>query len=308
MWGVILFMNINYLISFIETVKQKSISKACKNLHLTQSALSQQLQTLEKSLNTKLLIRSNKGIVLTQEGEIVLGYAETLINLYNNMNKDIVDSRKSVIQGIKISSCGSVGEYLIPCTLHVYKKDHENVRFLLKNKHTKYVIEDIIDCSADIGFIDKEIFVEGIDCFKICNNTLTFIYPPSNKELEGKQLTLSDISKLPLIMGPKGSGLREIIENIFYINNISPDDLNIEMELDSIESIKTSIAKGLGVAIVPYISVKKEIYTNIIKSTCIEEMHPTCSICLIYKKNKVTNSYVKEFITFIKKYGSATFC
>ena len=301
-------MNINYLISFIETVKQKSISKACKNLHLTQSALSQQLQTLEKSLNANLLIRSNKGIALTEEGQIVLSYAETLINLYNNMNKDIVDSKKSIIHDIKISSCGSVGEYLIPCTLHVYKKNHENVRFSLKSKHTIYVIEDIIDCSADIGFIDKEISVEGINCFRICNNTLAFIYPPSNKELEGKQLTLNEIARLPLIMGPKGSSIREIIDNIFYVNNIYPDNLNIEMELDTIESIKTAIAKGLGVAIVPYTSVKKEIYTNIVKSTCIEQLQSTCSICLIYKKNKVSNSYIKEFITFIEKYGSETFC
>ncbi len=53
-------MNINSLYSFIETVRQDSISKASKSLHLTQSALSQQLQALEKSLNSTLLIRSNK--------------------------------------------------------------------------------------------------------------------------------------------------------------------------------------------------------------------------------------------------------
>lgn len=304
----VIFMNINYLISFVETVKQKSISKACKNLHLTQSALSQQLQSLEKSLDAILLIRSNKGITLTEEGETVLGYSETLINLYTNMKKDIGDSRKSIIHGIKISSCSSVGEYLIPCTLHLYKKAHRNVHFSLKTKHTKYVIEDIMDCSADIGFIDKEITREGLDCFRICNNTLAFIYPPSYKELEGKQLTVNEISKLPLIMGPKGSGLREITENIFSVNGISLDTLNIEMELDTIESIKTSIARGLGVAIVPYISVKKEIYTNIFKTTCIDEIQHLCSVSLIYQKNKVTNPYIKEFITFIKKFGSETFC
>jgi LysR family transcriptional regulator, transcriptional activator of the cysJI operon len=300
-------MNIDYLISFMETIKQDSISKASKNLHMTQSALSQQLQSLERSLNSKLLIRSNKGVEITDEGEIVLGYAETMINLYENMIKELEQCNKSLIQNIKISSCNSVGEYLLPCTLHLYKKNHKGIRFAPKIEHTKNVIEHVLDCSADIGFIDDVIDVSGLECFNICSNNLVFIYS-DNRNIDKDSISLKEIAKLPLILGSSGSSLRHIIEEIFTSNNIPFEKLNLEMELDTIESIKASVLADHGVSIVPNASVKKEIYSGILKTINIKDLTPICKTSMVYQKSRASQPHIKEFINYIKRYGRETFC
>jgi LysR family transcriptional regulator, transcriptional activator of the cysJI operon len=302
-------MNITYLISFIETVRQDSISKAAKNLHMTQSALSQQLQTLEKSLNANLLIRSNKGISLTDEGEIVLSYAEAMVNLYDNMTKEIDQCKKSELEEIRISACNSVGEYLLPCTLHLYKKDYKNVRFSIKTEHSKNVIDNILDCTSDVGFIDTDSdkMADGIEIFNICSNKLIFIF--SDKlELDKTALSLEEISKFPLIIGSDRSSLRGIIEKLFINDKTAVSSLNIEMELDTIESIKASVIANHGVSIVPYTAVKKEIHTGALITLPIKDTAPSCNISMVYLKSRANQSHIKNFISYIKKYGSQTFC
>ncbi|MDF2890782.1 MAG: hypothetical protein K0R80_1149 [Clostridia bacterium] len=300
-------MHISYLTSFIEIVKQDSISKASKNLHMTQSALSQQLQALEKSLDSKLLIRSNKGVELTEEGEILLSYAEALINIYENMLKDIDLCKKSEIQEIKISSCNSVGEYLLPCTLHLYKKSQPDTRFSIKNEYTKDIIDHVLDCSADIGFIDSKVNIDGIECIHISNINLIFVYS-SNRKINKESISLKDIAALPIITGPSASSIREFSEEMFKRNNIPVEKLNIEMELATYESIKASVVADHGVSIIPATSVKKELHTNLLNTLPIQEDIPVCEICVIYQKSRASQPHIKEFISFIKNYGRKTFC
>jgi LysR family transcriptional regulator, transcriptional activator of the cysJI operon len=302
-------MNITYLNSFIETVKQDSISKAAKNLHMTQSALSQQLQTLEKSLNANLLIRSNKGVILTNEGEIVLGYAEALVNLYDNMTKELDQHRKSELEEIKISACNSVGEYLLLCTLHLYKKNHTNVRFSLKTENSKTVIDNILDCTSDVGFIDIDdhMKLNGIESFSICSNNLVFIFS-SKRNFDRDTITLEEVSNLPLIIGSSRSSMRTIIEKLFITNKILVDNLIIEMELDTIESIKASVAADHGVSIVPYTAVKKEIYSGVLKTLSISDADASCNISMVYQKCRDSQPHIKSFVSYIKKFGRETFC
>ncbi|MBU5486316.1 LysR family transcriptional regulator [Clostridium sp. MSJ-11] len=298
-------MNINYLISFLETLKQNSISKAASSLHMTQSALSQQIQSLEKTLDSQLMIRSNKGLLLTEEGEIVESYAETIINIYENMIKELEQLKKSNMQNIKICSCSTVGQYLLPCTLHLYKKDRHNLKFNLRIEESKKVIDNVLDLSCDIGFINGETNIKGMECCEICSNELVFIY--SNKRnIDKTNISIEEICELPLILPPEGTSTREIINALISMKNIK--NLNVEMELDSIEAIKVSVMADYGVSIVPYTSVKKEIHSKVLKKASIIEQISDCKISMIYNKHIASNVYIKDFINYIKRYGRETFC
>src|SRR3712207_209079 len=92
------------------TVKCNSISKAAKALHVTQPGLSMQLQNLEKELGVSLLNRSNKGVELTEEGKVVFDYANTMLSIQGNIERDL-KSLQEEQQRLIIGSCKSVGEY-----------------------------------------------------------------------------------------------------------------------------------------------------------------------------------------------------
>lgn len=303
-------MNIYNLMSFIEIIEENSISKAAHKLHLTQSALSQQLKSIEKDLNCKLLERSNKGVTPTEEGDIVFKYAEIFSNLYDNMINELKNCQNGEMKEVRIASSGSVSEYLIPCTLYIYKEGNEDINFSTKSDYTKNVIDLISSHSADLGFITVPINKKGIECTKLGKSDLVFIYSPKHECITevDEEINLKEVANLPFIIGPEESGIRKNIENIFYDNSMSFDKVNVHMELGSIESIKTSVMENHGVSIVPYISVKKELYTGTLKSKPIKDLEIECDICMIYQKEQLNREHVKNFIDYMKKFGEDTFC
>lgn len=295
-------MNIHNLISFREVVRLNSISKASNKLHLTQSALSQQLQSLEKAVNCKLLIRSNRGVELTKEGEILIEYAESIINLYENMLQDINHSLNNKISEIKISSCNVVGEYLLPCSIYIYKTKHKNIKFDIKIESTRKVIDSVKNKICDIGFVDK-LIDDDLEIKNICANNLMFVFNPAKYKFKEQSISVNVISSFPLILLSKDNGIRNVIDS-----SISSDNLKIEMELNTIESIKASIIAGMGASILPYTSIKSEVHTGILNAVPIDGLSCLCDIYMVYDKDAINKHHVKEFIDFVLKHGKETFC
>ncbi|MFX0550058.1 LysR substrate-binding domain-containing protein [Hathewaya histolytica] len=300
-------MNIFNISSFIEIVNECSISKAATKLHMSQSALSQQLKSLENDLNCKLLERSNRGVITTKEGTIVYKYSEIFLELFKNMQKEIEEVNIPEFKDIKIASSNSICEYLIPCTLYTYRKKYRNIRFITKCDYTKNVTKDILRYKADVGFTSMTIYDKDLICTKLNENDLVIIYSPNNKEMDNVK-TLKDIINMSFLIGPEESGIRKSIENIFANNNISLNKVNIYIELGSIEAIKTSVIKNHGISIVPYVAVKKELYLGTLKTKEIDNLSLKCDICMIYRKNHVHEEHIKKFIEYMKELGKYTFC
>ena len=295
------------LASFIEIINENSISKAAANLHMTQSALSQQLKAIENDLNCQLVERSNRGVKPTEAGNIVFRYSEIFLDLYENMMKEIEDSKRLELKEIKIGSSNSVCEYLIPCTLYNYRKKDRNIRFNTKCDYTRNVIASVKSYRTDVGFITMEIEDPDIVCTKIEDHELVIIYSPENQQLDIIN-SLKELSHEGFIMGPEESGIRKVIEKTFESNEISFEDVNIHMELGSMEAIKTSVMENHGISIVPYATAKKELYTGTLKSKKIDGLNLKCDICLIYLKDHNYNAHIEEFINYMEQFGGETFC
>ncbi len=129
-------MNLDYLRSFYITVQCNSISKAAKELHLTQPGLSMQIQNLEDEVGATLLIRSNKGVELTEEGRVVFEHAATMLSLENNIKiLKIIEKSKT----LSIVSCKSLGEYVLPCSIYTFKEIYTDV-----DVNLKYIIPPLL--------------------------------------------------------------------------------------------------------------------------------------------------------------------
>lgn len=300
-------MNIFNLGAFIEIVNAESISKAAKKLYMTQSALSQRLIAIENELGCKLLKRSNRGVVSTEEGKIVYKYAETFLELFKNMEREIEELKTPEFKEIRIASSNSVCEYLIPCTLYTYKQIDEAIRFVTKCDYTKNVIDYIGKYKVDVGFITMKIEDKDIACVKLYENDLVLIYSPDNKTMDNVE-TLKDISKMEFLVGPAGSGIRKSLEDIFLSNGILSEDININMELGSVEAVKTSVIENHGISIVPYATVKKELYLGTLLTKELEGITLKCDVCMIYNKNYQYESHIRKFIDYMIKYGKDSFC
>lgn len=167
-------MNLQYLNSFYVTVQLNSISKAAKKLHLTQPGLSMQIQSLENELGSTFLIRSNRGVELTEAGEILFEYANTILSMQNNIERDL-KNLKSDKKELSIGSCKAIGEYALPCSIYIYKHDFKNVSINLKINNTEDVISELLDHTINIGIIHGDIKIDNIKTDKITTDRLLLV-------------------------------------------------------------------------------------------------------------------------------------
>lgn len=296
-------MNLEYLQSFYMTVKYNSISKAASALHLTQPGLSLQLKNLEKELGASLLIRSNKGVELTEEGKVVFNYADTILSLKGNIERDLKHLQQEKPK-LHIGSCKSIGEYALPCSLFVFKKSHEELDINMEVANTAIILEKLRNHSINIGIIQDDPKDNNLITRYITSDELILV----GSDTESKSnITIDELKELPLILREETSNARYLVEKAFQEKGISLKDLNVIYSLNSPEAIKSSILAGKGVAFLPKLIVVNELNKGCLKHIEIDDIKIEFSYYLVYRKNYVFNTYEQMFVDFITS-SKRAFC
>jgi len=289
-------MNLEYIKSFYITVTNNSISKAAKQLHMTQPGLSMQLQALEKDLGVNLLIRSNKGVQITEAGKILFDYASTILSLNDNITRDL-DNLKTNKKQLIIGSCKAIGEYSLPCSIYLFKQDNKDLNLSLEVENTTEVINDLLNNSVDLGITQYKSNETELIFEKIVSDDIILI---TSMPLMKDKITLEELKRLPLIMREEGSGTRRIIKDKLEKSGMNIDDLTVIFELNSNEAIKTSVTSGKGAAFIPKFSVLRELRMKTVQEIEIEGIKVNADYHIAYRKNGELTPEENEFIRFVK--------
>lgn len=288
-------MNLDYLRSFYVTVKCNSISKAAKKLHLTQPGLSMQIQNLEDEVGATLLIRSNKGVELTDEGRVVFEHATTMLSLENNIRKSLEDMEKSK-KTLSIVSCKSLGEYVLPCSIYTFKEIYTDVDVSLEVYNTATVIQKLLSHDTNIGIITGPCNLDNIETIPILADNLILVGGP-RAELDN--ITIDELTNIPLILREEDSTNRLLLSNILSKHLIDISDLNTVLSSNSPESIKSSVSSGRGFAFLPEIVVKQDLRRGDLVRIHIKDFDSDFNYHLAHRKNYKFTGYEKVFKKFI---------
>ncbi len=288
-------MNLYYLKSFYVTVKSNSISKAAKTLHLTQPGLSLQLQSLEKDLGVCLLTRSNKGVELTEAGQVLFDYASTILSLQENVERDISNIKEEK-KRLMVGSCKAIGEYALPCSIYVFKNDNENIDIQMDIVNTTDVVQSLESRKVNLGITSGNPNNSKLCSKKITSDRLLLV---TSLPLVKDKITLDELAKLPLIFREDGSGTKSIISKTLETHGVKTSDLNVIYELNSMEAIKTSVISGKGISFIPEMSIKRELKDGLLKSIEIEDVDFVAHYYLCHLKTHKICTQEIEFEKFI---------
>ncbi len=289
-------MNLQYLKSFYTTVKLNSISKAAIKLHLTQPGLSMQIQALEKELGSSLLIRSNKGVKLTDAGQIVFDYADTIISLQDNIEKDL-ENLLECNKVLSISSCRSIGEYALPCSIYLYKKNNEDVDINFDVNNSTKVIESLENRNSNIGIIQDINKKDNLDYHKIVSDKILLV---GSSSVNFDSISVEQLKDIPLITRENGSGLQAKVNKYLSKHKINEKDLDILYSLNSVEGIKSSVISGKGFAFLPHLTIRRALKDNLLKVIELEGIEMSSDYYIAYRKGYTLSSHEADFMKFIK--------
>jgi len=299
-------MNIESLKYFYMIAKGGSISNVAKEVHISQSALSQQIQKLEGDLGQKLLLRSNKGVSLTATGNLVYKFAENILRTYDEMmlelSKEDIENRI-----IKINATSSIADYSLPCTLIRANDVYPEHKYELTSNFTEEIVTNVSNNICDVGFYcdtGVELKIKESVVTKVGVNNIVLI--ANNDGAFPDKMNVDDLLNACLITFTGKNNISDILTKNLQKMGYSQNSLNCNLKVESIGSAKILVARKYGIAFLPYASVKEELYKEQFKSINIPDFNMNLDIMMMYKNN--AGSHVLDFITWFIKHGSKSFC
>ena len=289
-------MNLQYLRSFYVIVKANSISKAAKMLYLTQPGLSMQLQALEKELDVSLLVRSNKGVELTDEGRVVFEYADKILSLEDNIERDL-GAMKTSKPHIFISSCKVMGEYALPCSLYLYQHQHKDVIVDIQVANSDQVVKDLIKHTSNIGIVQEDNLHPKVISKKFFSSKMLLV--SSSPLVDKKSFSLKDMVDLPLILLEEGCDTRRIVLEALDQAGVPTESLNITYEPNSYAAIQSLVMAGNGFSFLPEFIIQRELYTSLLHTIPVEDFEIACDFYFIHRKGHVFPPHEQDLIDFL---------
>jgi len=287
---------------FCTVAETKSFSKASEIIHLTQPAVSLQIQALEELYETKLFDRSSSTVSLTPAGEILYRYAKEILSLYAAAEKEIGDLTGLVKGRISLGASTTIGNHLLPSVLADFRKTHPKIKVHLFVGNTKRIIEFLNSGNIDIGLVEGDVARQKLIVEKLIQDELVVIVSPLHPWSKKKEISIFDITKEPFILREEGSGTRQIIEKYLNKHGISTHDMKASMMLGSTEAIKEAVESGIGISIVSRWAARKESKYGSLKLLSIKEERLYRDFSLIFHKKAISSYAVDEFLTYLKGY------
>ena len=243
---------------FCTVAETRSFSKTSEIIHLTQPAVSLQIQALEEKYETKLFDRSSNTVTLTPAGETLYKYAKEILALYASADKAIGKQTGLVKGSLAVGAGSNIGNYLLPSLITEFRNAHPKIKIYLHVSNTKRVVELLNAGNVDIGLVEGDVVRQKMVVKKLLSDELVVIVPLHHPWAKKKEVSVSDIVKEPFIFREAGSGTRQVIEKFLARHGITPHDMNISSILGSTEAIKDAVENGLGVSIISRWAARKE--------------------------------------------------
>ena len=289
-------MDIRVLRYFLAVAREQSFSTAAERLFLSQPTLSRQLKELEDELGKTLLVRSNKGVTLTEEGMILRKRAEEIVELMDKTEQEVRQSNDSVSGTVYIGAGETYAIKLIADTAHHLKADYPDIHYSFFSGNGTDVLEKLERGLLDFGLVFGNIDRTKYEAIEIpLHDTWGVLMRHDEPLAEKKAVTIADLSKLNLIIPRQFDHLTMISE---LIAEHSPD-AHIVAEYNLIYNASVMVSEGIGSAI----SLDKLINVSGDSKLCFRPFEPPMeAICyFIWKRYPVFTKAASVFLEQFKK-------
>lgn len=295
-------MNLKQLEAFVQVAETKSFSEAARRLFLTQPTVSAHVSSLEKELNTCLLIRNTKGVILSDAGKELYAYAEQMLELEQKIRKRFGLSGQQKGSVLRIAASTIPSLYLLPKIMAVFRKNHPGEKLKLFETDSAGVVKMIRLHQADIGFTGTKL-ESGSCCYlPFYQDELVVLTPTADKFLERRDKDLASwITEEPMILREEGSGTRKEAMKLLGKIGVEPQQLTVAAVMENQETIKRSVENGMGISILSRLAAEEEIKNGKLLSFPIGEAGGKRSINLVYDPGYPSLPSADRFIKTVRR-------
>lgn len=283
---------------FASVANNKSFSKAADELYITQPAISQSIKLLENELGTQLFVRTSRGVVLTEAGEILYIYVEQGLSTFKSAENHINELKALEHGKLNIGASDTLCQHFLLPYLKKFHEKYPNVNLKVTNRTSRETVELLKQGKVDIGFINMPTETgENILVISVAKLHDCFVYNEKHFPNIYNKTKLGELQDFPLLMLERESSTRRYIDDYFKSKNIM---LSPQIELGSHDLLLSFAEIGLGFAAVVREYSINELQNGNLKEVELTSEIPSRTIALIYQNKMPLTFSAKEFIRMIE--------
>ncbi len=291
-------MELYQLRTFLAVCRHGSLSAAGDELHLSQPAVTRQIQSLEKQVGVRLLDRQGRSVQPTPAGQTLLRFAEQIVQTILACETVMEDLRLGKRGRLSIGAGLTTTAFVLPALIQEYKRRLPAIELSIVTGTTQEILQHVLARRIDLGFVTSP--VKHSDCITraLFQDEIILVGDPS-QPLAGISIAVSELQSVPLVMyGP--SGFRDFLEEELHIAKVEP---TIVMELDSIEGIKRMAAAGVGHAFVPRSAAREELQEGKLVEVPVRGFGPLLrETSLLYLRDLTASLPIQGFMEIIDRH------
>lgn len=283
--------------SFLCVCKHKSYTKASEELCITQPAVTQHIQSLEKHYNCKMLEYKNKALKLTKAGELFYKYAVNLKGIESLMEKELIEITKKT-NTLKFATTLTIGEFTIAPMLGDFIREFSEYDITMYVDNTEKVLTMLkkgeINFAIVEGLFNKNDYESKL--YKVANFIL--ISHTNHPLLMQNQVFLNDLKNETIIVREKGSGSREVLERGLFDKNYTLDNFKNIIEIGNVNVMKKMVEGNIGLSFMYEDAAISEINKGELAQIKLCDFILQREFNFIYLKNQTTEKDLNKFFSF----------
>lgn len=268
---------------FVTLAKTSNMTRASETLHLTQSACSMALSTLEHQLGSVLFDRHGKKLILNERGKVLFPKAANILAQIKEL-QDLTAGQ------LTIGASTTIGNYLLPGIIGHFVKQHPHTKITLRIANTEQIIKQLLSFDIDIAMIEGKCYSDEIDVLPWKKDELIIIASLHHPLAKQKKITRDDLYAAKWILREPGSGTREKFEEA------TQGKISTFLELGHTEAVKHAVLANLGISCLSRTTV-----TELLKNGQLVELKTpfltlTRDFYILIHKHKHKTTVLSQFI------------
>lgn len=291
-------MHIETLKVFCDLVDLQSFSLAAERNFITQSAVSQQVRTLEDKFDRRLVerVRGRRDVKLTAAGEVFYRESKTVLDAYERLQESIRGVVGTIGGTVKVATVYSVGLHELPAKVGEFMSKFPAARIDLEYSRTTRVVRDVLSGSVELGVIAFPEQRRGIDIAHMPQNKLVLICPPGHALAKKESVKVKELNGLDFVLFERDTPTRKATDRILKERGV---DVKKAAEFDNIETIKRAVEVGFGFAIVPEPAVVEERRSGRLAVVPMAEKEWVRPVGVIFRNDRELSLAAKKFIQIL---------
>ncbi len=291
-------MQIESLKVFCDLAETESFTKAAQINNVTQSAVSQQISSLERQFKSLLIERSKKKFRLTREGQVLYEYSKQIIQTFDSLHSRLQEIKDIISGTIRVATIYSIGLHDLPPYIKKFLKTFPTVNVHVEYRRSNQVYDDVLGNVVDLGLVAYPQRDPKLEIVPLRKDRLVLVCHPEYALAKKKSVSLAEIAGHKFISFASDIPTRKAIDKILRDELIEVQHV---MEFDNIETVKRAVEINAGIAILPQGTILQELSNNTLVALELEGGEFFRPLAAIYKKNRVLSPAMKQFLSILKE-------